>query len=669
MRLFNVLKIIPVFTLLSISIVFTGNLWGQDQEEVFSVAPRYPKAGDQVTLSYDASQTPLKNRDSLTAVVYTYADFQWNVKDLKLERTEENKWQGQLKLEPGIALINCVFYAKDTLDRGGANTYSWMINNAPGSYSGWGIMRNPNINEDFPQQLDSLSFIEDSVTLMWLNNEMRDNPSSRSHIFYSGLRLLQRTNTEDQTGRIKEELNYILSFPALDLKQQYDVQRSLELITGNETYVDSVENALLSKYPNGVLARDRAIKQLFREADPDERVKAYNAFVNQFPEEKFEGITTTTEELYYDKLFRSIAYTYILENKDYGFVFDNLTNASYTNLVDYAWHLVSIPYNNESMSLDSLQVFADRIFPEIESREHEVPKAYRGKLSPNQWKAMALKAAASEYLTYAKILNEQQDYKREAYYLNKIAALLKYENTEYNALYTQQLVRQDKMDEAVSFIAACLRQNNTSPEMLQVLKDEYLKSGKELSDFKDYVAGLKTGAENQKEKEALLTELIKKPIEDFSLESSYGGMVNLKDQLGKIVVIDMWATWCAPCKKAMPGMKMVVDHYADDANVKFYFLDTQEYVKDYKTKTAAFIEKKEYPFEVLYDAVNPENGKPEMVYTKYAKAFQFSGIPQKMIIDQNGYLRWRSTGYEGSPSALADEIKTIVEYLKAESKS
>ena len=214
MRLFNVLKIIPVFTLLSISIVFTGNLWGQDQEEVFSVAPRYPKVGDQVTLSYDASQTPLKNRDSLTAVVYTYADFQWNVKDLKLERTEENKWQGQLKLEPGIALINCVFYAKDTLDRGGANTYSWMINNAPGSYSGWGIMRNPNINEDFPQQLDSLSFIEDSVTLMWLNNEMRDNPSSRSHIFYSGLRLLQRTNTEDQTGRIKEELNYILSLPA-----------------------------------------------------------------------------------------------------------------------------------------------------------------------------------------------------------------------------------------------------------------------------------------------------------------------------------------------------------------------------------------------------------------------------------------------------------------------
>ncbi|WP_417885554.1 TlpA family protein disulfide reductase [Zunongwangia sp.] len=669
MKLFSILKIIPVFTLLLFSNTFTGKLWGQNQDEIFNVEPRYPKGGDRVTLSYDASQTPLKDADSLTAIVYTYADFQWNVKDLNLERTDKNIWQGQLKLEPGIALINCVFYAKDMIDRGGANTYTWMINKAPGSYSGWGIIRNPHINEDFPQQLDSLSFIEDSVTLMWLNNEMRDNPSSRSHIFYPGLRLLKRTKAEDQTGRIKEELNYILSLPSLNISQQYDVQRSLDLITGNEDYVDSIQEVLLSKYPNGVLARDRALKKLFREADFKERVEDYNRFLKQFPKEKFKEISSTVEELYYDKLYRSIAYTYIVNNKDYSFVFDNLKNASYTNLVDYAWHLVSIPYNNESMSLDSLQLFANRIFPEMELRENEIPKAYHGKISKNQWKAMALKIASSEYLTYAKILNNQHNYKREAYYLDKIEELLKYKNTEYNELYTQRLVRQNKTDKAVKFITLCLRQNNTSPAMLQVLKNQYLKAGHPEADFDEYVELLKEGKENQKEKETLLTELIKKPIEDFSLESSHGGMVNLKDQLGKIVVIDMWATWCAPCKKAMPGMKMAVNHYTEDSDVKFYFLDTQEYVKDYKSKTAAFIKEKGYPFEVLYDAVNPETGKPDAIYAKYAKAFQFSGIPQKLIIDQNGFLRWRSTGYEGSPSALADEIKTIIEYLKTESKS
>jgi len=44
----------------------------------------------------------------------------------------------------------------------------------------------------------------------------------------------------------------------------------------------------------------------------------------------------------------------------------------------------------------------------------------------------------------------------------------------------------------------------------------------------------------------------------------------------------------------------------------------------------------------------------------------FSGIPQKMIIDGNGMVRWTSTGYMGSPSALADEISYVIELLKKE---
>jgi len=669
MSILNKLSLTRLALVLFLVLNLTADLFGQSQDKTFSVEPKFPKAGDKVTISYNASQTPLKDHDEISAVVYTYADFKWNVQDAALKLNDNNTWQTQLELEPGIALINCVFYDDEIQDRGGATTYTWMISKAPGSYSGWGIMRNPNINEDFPQQLDSLANIEDAVSLMWLNNEVRDNPKSRVHIFYPGLRLLQRTREEDQTDRIKDEVNYVLTQPELDLNQQYDVQRSLGLISGNEAYIDSIQNVLIKKYPDGVLARDRAIKTIFREADVKKRLKAYDAFRKQFPEEKFQDVYTDIEALYAEKLYRSVAYTYIVQDKDYSFVFDNLKNASYTNLVDYAWHLVSIPYNNEDMSLDSLQRFADRIFPEIERHENKVPKAYRGKLSPKEWKKQAVKIASSEYLTYAKILDKQGDFKREDYYLDKIEDELKYENTEYNELYTLRLVRERKFGEAVDFIAASLRHNNTSPAMLEVLQKQYLKSGKAASNFEAYVETLKKGDENESEKERLLSELIKKPIEGFSLESSYGGKVNLKDQLGKIVVIDMWATWCAPCKKAMPGMKMAVEHYEDDANVKFYFLDTQEYIKDYKAKTEEFIKEKGYPFEVLYDAVNPETGKPEAVYSKYAKAFEFSGIPQKMIIDQNGYLRWRSTGYKGSPSALADEIKTIVEYLKSESKS
>ena len=109
---------------------------------------------------------------------------------------------------------------------------------------------------------------------------------------------------------------------------------------------------------------------------------------------------------------------------------------------------------------------------------------------------------------------------------------------------------------------------------------------------------------------------------------------------------------------------MVVNKYKNDENVAFFFVSTMEYSPDYKQEIEKFIKEKNYDFTVLIDAKNPETQKHDYMYSTYAKAFHFSGIPQKMIIDGNGRLRWRATGYEGSPSALADEIGYIIDFLK-----
>ena len=670
MKILNVLNNTYMWILILFGLLFTSSLQAQTTQDPFNVTPKFPKGGERITLTYDAEDTILKDRDSLCGIVYTYADFKWKIEDVNLKETAKNQWEAQLDLEPKAALVNCIFYANDTIDRGGAKTYTWMIGNEPGSYSGWGLMRNPTFNQEFPQKLDSLSFITDKVTLMWINNEIRNNPSSRAQVFYEGLSLKKQSSAEDQTGRIIEEIKYIATLP-LDVEQQYDLQRTLNLIDQeeNKTFLDSVKQVLLTKYPHGVLARDRAIKKLSTIEDADKKLAAFKAFQKNFPEEKFKEVRTYTEDLYYDKLYKGIAYTNIANKKDYDFVFDNLKTTPYTALIDYSWHLVSIPYNNERMSLDSLNLFAGKIITELERREQLVPNEFIHTYSPKQWKQKALESAYGEYLTYAKILEKVEDYDKEAYYLEKIKPLLIYTNTDFNELYTRHLVRSGKPEAAVAFIKESLKENNTSPAMLSILKTDFLKKGKKESEFQDYVTSLKSEDAKENQKSELIASLINKPIAGFSLESSYGTTVDLKDQKGKIVVIDMWATWCAPCKKAMPGMKMVVDQYAGDNGVKFYFLDTQEYTKDYKAKTAAFIQENGYPFEVLYDAKNPETGKLDATYSKYAKAFQFSGIPQKMIIDQKGNLRWRSTGYEGSPSELADEISIIITYLKAEEKS
>jgi thiol-disulfide isomerase/thioredoxin len=121
--------------------------------------------------------------------------------------------------------------------------------------------------------------------------------------------------------------------------------------------------------------------------------------------------------------------------------------------------------------------------------------------------------------------------------------------------------------------------------------------------------------------------------------------------------MDFWATWCAPCKAAMPGMKMAMEHFKNDTNVVFFFVDTQERDPNYKEKVKAFLKEKNFPFKVLFD-----NG--DEYYTKYAKLIQTSGIPFKIVIDAKGKIRFGQTGYMGSPSGLADEIIEMINLAK-----
>lgn len=214
------------------------------------------------------------------------------------------------------------------------------------------------------------------------------------------------------------------------------------------------------------------------------------------------------------------------------------------------------------------------------------------------------------------------------------------------------------------FIEACVKSNAAGPEILGVLRDDYkMRNGSE-NGYEEYLQKLKSSAHLQAMQEEIEENIVKLPIELFAMKDLDGNTVDLSRMKGKILVLDFWATWCAPCKASFPGMQMAVDKYADDENVEFFFIATMETNPDYKAEIRKFLKSKGFNMNVLLDNTAQGAKSNDVVYSRYCKDFHFSGIPQKLIVDGDGYLRYRSTGYHGSPSALVDEISFVIEYLK-----
>lgn len=265
------------------------------------------------------------------------------------------------------------------------------------------------------------------------------------------------------------------------------------------------------------------------------------------------------------------------------------------------------------------------------------------------------------------ILAKSGQYQEALSYMDRIPADERFNQyAQGNQAYYESLKALGRNDNAAKALEGSASTGLLTSDLFKALRGHYDElSSKPKPTFDEYFASLKS----DKARENLTREVMQGMMEEdypaFEMESIRGGKVKSADfKKDEIVVLDFWATWCAPCIAAMEGMQMAVNKYQADPRVKFYFVCTQD-ARDDARVGRVFQRKRldSQKMEVLYDHAAPGKEEPDAVYRSIIKGT--SGIPQKAVL-KNGKVRYIAEGYGGSPSGLMDEISAVIELLKAE---
>ncbi|MFK7818349.1 MAG: TlpA family protein disulfide reductase [Planctomycetaceae bacterium] len=133
---------------------------------------------------------------------------------------------------------------------------------------------------------------------------------------------------------------------------------------------------------------------------------------------------------------------------------------------------------------------------------------------------------------------------------------------------------------------------------------------------------------------------------NFKLASVKGDAFELKNQQGKIIVLDFWATWCGPCVRAMPEYLAAIKELPQD-KVQFVAVNQGQTLKE----VTDFLELREWDIpKVIMDE--------DM---QVAQMFKVSGIPHTVVIGQDGTVEWVHTGFSpGGGETLKANIEQMI---------
>lgn len=139
-----------------------------------------------------------------------------------------------------------------------------------------------------------------------------------------------------------------------------------------------------------------------------------------------------------------------------------------------------------------------------------------------------------------------------------------------------------------------------------------------------------TAATNGKSETAKKSEYppLASAVAQADMKNLDGSTSRITDLKGKVLLLNMWATWCGPCRGEMPALVKMQDEHRDKG-FEIIGLNTDD--GDTKEMVEEFAEEMKLNYTLVWAPTDMQNG--------LLKISNFNGIPQSFVVDRDGNLR------------------------------
>ena len=636
--------------------------------------PKPPVAGTTISFVYHPEGGPLADAKEVAALIYMYNSYRWTLGDAVMTR-EGDGWKGTFDIPRDCAFMAFLFQdtwgqfatAKDNNDNQG---FLYVVSDEkgqplPGGNLAWGIARKPSAGLGISGYFgEGYKEIEQDALYFWYQKEIQQN-QDKAELFFPTMMSIVELQTGQRFPEAAAMFFDIFSKQAHPTEGNYLAMENIyRFRLKDAAKADSVHQLILSKYPKGWTVRRAAFDQLQQRSG--DFLQKTVSFLKEYPQSESMKLDSYQPFVYYNAA-RSIATNYFTGENDQKEFISLFPEMDFKALAEIFRTTAGAFHIKKAVSDDIILPIATPLIEEMRKKVNDKSYCERIYMSPRQSDLLAQSLLDGHLGTYADILLCKGQPAEAIKYLGLISPERRYSIPEVNETHIKALQQTGEAKKITAVMKQAIAQNAVTPEAINLFKGIYVKEHGSEEGFEAYMESMKSKDNVEELKAEIAKKLIKQPYKSFTLKDMDGKTVNSADWKGKVVVLDFWASWCYPCKNAFPGMQMAVNHFKDDPNVLFYFIDTMEHADGYEQKARDYMKETGYTFKVLFDAKEDASkpGNNQVVFKQMNAINHSMAIPRKMFL-KDGYVRLTEEGYGGSPSLLADEVIYAVEMLKNE---